>query len=137
MIRRPPGSTRTDTLFPYTTLFRSPPRAGRPRRCEEVRTRGRWTSCSMRPDPARRRTSPIPGRTGPRTQPGGGRRPGPQPRVHRSTNVSQRFGPGPSLHPGTEDLTQPFTPEAGPAHADVEPVAPHAAAHHPVVENRE
>src|SRR3546814_3757375 len=43
MIRRPPRSTRTDTLFPYTTLFRSagaadatarlllPPRiAGRP-----------------------------------------------------------------------------------------------------------
>src|SRR3546814_15782978 len=27
MIRRPPRSTRTDTLFPYTTLFRS-------RRCE-------------------------------------------------------------------------------------------------------
>src|SRR3546814_14306089 len=23
MIRRPPGSTRTDTLFPYTTLVRS------------------------------------------------------------------------------------------------------------------
>src|SRR6056297_2065047 len=39
MIRRPPRSTRTDTLFPYTTLFRSggPPApclaalAGRPR----------------------------------------------------------------------------------------------------------
>src|SRR3546814_10314224 len=29
MMRRPPGSTRTDTLFPYTTLFRS-----------EVRTHG-------------------------------------------------------------------------------------------------
>src|SRR3546814_3021544 len=31
MIRRPPISTRTDTLFPYTTLFRSrtkPARAG-------------------------------------------------------------------------------------------------------------
>src|SRR3546814_20848753 len=28
MIRRPPRSTRTDTLFPYTTLFRSP--AARP-----------------------------------------------------------------------------------------------------------
>src|SRR3546814_17128823 len=30
MIRRPPRSTRTDTLFPYTTLFRSdvPERAG-------------------------------------------------------------------------------------------------------------
>src|SRR3546814_3322094 len=26
MIRRPPRSTRTDTLFPYTTLFRSCPR---------------------------------------------------------------------------------------------------------------
>src|SRR3546814_4956265 len=27
MIRRPPRSTRTDTLFPYTTLFRSDRRA--------------------------------------------------------------------------------------------------------------
>src|SRR3546814_7005049 len=26
MTRRPPRSTRTDTLFPYTTLFRSPRR---------------------------------------------------------------------------------------------------------------
>src|SRR3546814_2432256 len=33
MIRRPPRSTRTDTLFPYTTLFRSSrPRGGRTRR---------------------------------------------------------------------------------------------------------
>src|SRR3546814_3514467 len=36
MIRRPPRSTRTDTLFPYSTLFRSRrsgqlPRAHRPR----------------------------------------------------------------------------------------------------------
>src|SRR3546814_11664725 len=28
MIRRPPRSTRTDTLFPYTTLFRSAGDAG-------------------------------------------------------------------------------------------------------------
>src|SRR3546814_17055274 len=28
MIRRPPRSTRTDTLFPYTTLFRSDPDTG-------------------------------------------------------------------------------------------------------------
>src|SRR3546814_17641980 len=27
IIRRPPRSTRTDTLFPYTTLFRSSPEA--------------------------------------------------------------------------------------------------------------
>src|SRR3546814_9915792 len=32
MIRRPPRSTRTDTLFPYTTLFRSPCRT-----CESFR----------------------------------------------------------------------------------------------------
>src|SRR3546814_7770366 len=29
MIRRPPRSTRTDTLFPYTTLFRSLDKAGK------------------------------------------------------------------------------------------------------------
>src|SRR3546814_2829052 len=33
MLRRPPRSTRTDTLYPYTTLFRSqPPRVPRTRR---------------------------------------------------------------------------------------------------------
>src|SRR3546814_15530773 len=43
MIRRPPRSTRTDTLFPYTTLFRSPA-TGDPRRFRrESRTQG--TSC--------------------------------------------------------------------------------------------
>src|SRR3546814_8861872 len=31
MIRRPPRSTRTDTLFPYTTLFRSPEDEGQHR----------------------------------------------------------------------------------------------------------
>src|SRR3546814_8379833 len=30
MIRRPPRSTRTDTLFPYTTLFRSSPSTSPP-----------------------------------------------------------------------------------------------------------
>src|SRR3546814_3637442 len=44
MIRRPPRSTRTDTLFPYTTLFRS---TGCRRRC-----------CS----PDRRRRGPVRGR---------------------------------------------------------------------------
>src|SRR3546814_2855843 len=34
MIRRPPRSTRTDTLFPYTTLFRS--RLGHPAAEERV-----------------------------------------------------------------------------------------------------
>src|SRR3546814_13229823 len=33
MIRRPPRSTRTDTLFPYTTRFRSPARVTKLQRC--------------------------------------------------------------------------------------------------------
>src|SRR3546814_20686691 len=40
MIRRPPRSTRTDTLFPYTTLFRS--RRPRDRSCGQQR----WSSAS-------------------------------------------------------------------------------------------
>src|SRR3546814_1799260 len=35
MIRRPPRSTRTDTLFPYTTLFRSGEQVPRHRRTQE------------------------------------------------------------------------------------------------------
>src|SRR3546814_5439076 len=43
MIRRPPRSTRTDTLFPYTTLFHLPDRKRR------AGARGRY------PGPGRRR----------------------------------------------------------------------------------
>src|SRR3546814_13476821 len=39
MIRRPPRSTRTDTLFPYTTLFRSAGSAGHPRPRRQSRRR--------------------------------------------------------------------------------------------------
>src|SRR3546814_1763477 len=35
MIRRPPRSTRTDTLFPYTTLFRSRRGGGHPEEGED------------------------------------------------------------------------------------------------------
>src|SRR3546814_2604852 len=46
MIRRPPRSTRTDTLFPYTTLFRSR------RRLRGAHPRGfsfdDWASCRGR-----------------------------------------------------------------------------------------
>src|SRR3546814_19971965 len=50
MIRRPPRSTRTDTLFPYTTLFRSRPPPSPPSR------RSRWT---QRGDGRRRRPSSL------------------------------------------------------------------------------
>src|SRR3546814_6128666 len=50
-IRQPPRSTRTDTLFPYTTLFRSGPpgqvRLG-PRRGPVVRQRQRRRPCRHR-----------------------------------------------------------------------------------------
>src|SRR3546814_9672236 len=46
MLRAPPRSTRTDTLFPYTTLFRSPYRA----RCASRRgCRSRCVAASTRP----------------------------------------------------------------------------------------
>src|SRR3546814_217979 len=42
MIRRPPRSTRTDTLFPYTTLFRSIVQKVLIRQQILVRERGDW-----------------------------------------------------------------------------------------------
>src|SRR3546814_8706568 len=54
MLRRPPRSTRTDTLFPYTTLFRS--------------TQWNWlvrlvlaSSCAFMQDPPGVRATLIPG----------------------------------------------------------------------------
>src|SRR3546814_19631278 len=41
MLRRPPRSTRTDTLFPYTTLFRSGSRPGGGRLQRRRSPRGR------------------------------------------------------------------------------------------------
>src|SRR3546814_5891984 len=42
MLRRPPRSTRTDTLLPYTTLFRSAPR--RPGRFRHRSRHGTWNN---------------------------------------------------------------------------------------------
>src|SRR3546814_2064437 len=46
MIRRPPRSTRTDTLFPYTTLFRSDQRTTR--RSSATPTAHRRCRCARR-----------------------------------------------------------------------------------------
>src|SRR3546814_6745716 len=45
MIRRPPRSTRTDTLFPYTTLFRSAGRKGRRSPARQPAPRPRRLHC--------------------------------------------------------------------------------------------
>src|SRR3546814_9229612 len=82
MVRRPPISTRTDTLFPYTTLVRSHEgRGGRGRSDEgaphEHRSRRHWLRTRTRlfpyrPRPLRTpalRLPPLPGRTRPKAAP--------------------------------------------------------------------
>src|SRR3546814_11742779 len=50
MIRRPPRSTRTDTLFPYTTLFRSPVLCERHSRESRLRRHDGKARIDMAPD---------------------------------------------------------------------------------------
>src|SRR3546814_20159001 len=61
MIRRPPRSTRTDTLFPYTTLFRS--QACRTRRQRRgglhPARRDRRAGAVIEPGPERARQRPV------------------------------------------------------------------------------
>src|SRR3546814_8015528 len=82
MIRRPPRSTRTDTLFPYTTLFRSPRR----------RSRGSGDDA--------RQSDERPG--GPRVRQRHERKYQPQPRhfVGRDERRQIRFWRVPRLYPG-------------------------------------
>src|SRR3546814_19576372 len=81
LIRRPPRSTRTDTLFPYTTLFRSnrlPRHPGRPGdRGPAARTRvpPGVPDPADRPGPAHpvagdRRLAALPGASSRATMPG-------------------------------------------------------------------
>src|SRR3546814_9276667 len=56
MIRRPPRSTRTDTLFPYTTLFRSAPWSS-PRKTDRALASLRGSCCLHS---SRRSPGPLP-----------------------------------------------------------------------------
>src|SRR3546814_20546167 len=61
MIRRPPRSTRTDTLFPYTTLFRSAERdhrRDRPRPADRLEGALDRAAQAARPIAGRCRSSP-------------------------------------------------------------------------------
>src|SRR3546814_2091575 len=64
MIRRPPRSTRTDTLFPYTTLFRSQQQAalheGLPHEAEVQLLEIPDAAVHELGRPARRAAAPIP-----------------------------------------------------------------------------
>src|SRR3546814_9249693 len=59
MIRRPPISTRTDTLFPYTTRFRSRRPGGSGAACRAPRSRA--GSGGGSPPDSRARTAPATG----------------------------------------------------------------------------
>src|SRR3546814_4975464 len=60
MIRRPPRSTRTDTLFPYTTLFRSPDGSAQPGCCSiRCRSLRQCHGRSARPPSPPARPSPA------------------------------------------------------------------------------
>src|SRR3546814_1093731 len=82
MIRRPPRSTRTDTLFPYTTLFRSGP----------DRSARRCSAGSPRPRGGRRRNRSV-GTCRethiPRCRPAASRRPPGPPRSEEHTSELQ------------------------------------------------
>src|SRR3546814_21087049 len=58
MIRRPPRSTRTDTLFPYTTLFRS--RFLKPLLANEIVSCFSMTEVEGGSDPTQFTTSAVP-----------------------------------------------------------------------------
>src|SRR3546814_10174790 len=57
MIRRPPRSTRTDTLFPYTALFGSPG-PSQPRACSTLPKAPPHTCVQGRPESRMTRTMP-------------------------------------------------------------------------------
>src|SRR3546814_4091917 len=67
MIRRPPRFTRTDTLVPYTTLFRSPldsrtgPKRGSSRRSRSSHSRGRIPALSRQSPISRNQDLPVHG----------------------------------------------------------------------------
>src|SRR3546814_7138869 len=83
MIRRPPRSTRTDTLFPYTTLFRS---ADRPQQIADTRL-------GRRPTVVRRRLH-----RGSRDLPELVHRSRNAPALHHPALSTRRAGPCPPTH---------------------------------------
>src|SRR3546814_3455687 len=108
MIRRPPRSTRTDTLFPYTTLFRS--RADPLRQRLGVAERGQVRQALGREQrqpgqPAHeghrlgQHPDPGPGRVGARLLP---EVPEPPPGLHRRVLQRGRLDRGRASVPGSE-----------------------------------
>src|SRR3546814_16012769 len=92
MIRRPPRSTRTDTLFPYTTLFRSRNRAF-DQRCAVIKR--------TRLDTLRQRASRFGQPFGRRLRDDAGIL-ADQHRYRREDDLLALFGGGPRAEPGAD-----------------------------------
>src|SRR3546814_17735375 len=106
MIRRPPRSTRTDTLFPYTTLFRSflgtAPAEPHQRPARPVEDRGRQAGTVGGDRRSRLADRPLPG-------------------VHRGPGAEQRPYPDAAgrAGPAGPELRRPQD-EAGPGEPAVQ-----------------
>src|SRR3546814_17137122 len=72
MLRRPPRSTRTDTLFPYTTLFRSDLRCAR---AQVIAAVADALQVAVADDAGIGRPEPMAWRVGDQRRSGGGDRP--------------------------------------------------------------
>src|SRR3546814_13182615 len=93
MIRRPPRSTRTDTLFPYTTLFRSThaigPDPARGHGSVRDGDHAQWTPCEAGENPAAKPFGENPER-GERQQIGWRRKMRLAPRFHHPRRSEER-----------------------------------------------
>src|SRR3546814_3294841 len=91
MIRRPPRSTRTDTLFPYTTLFRSTREGGKRPRVRSQGSADERQNRAARAERARSRRSADAARDGGKAarQPERSRRPDPVARSEEHTSELQ------------------------------------------------
>src|SRR3546814_11591016 len=103
MIRRPPRSTRTDTLFPYTTLFRSAGRAAAVAGCGG----GRLDPCARRRGGGRRAARPRRARLS----------------LGRPTGGRSLFRPAAPLVPGAHDPRPARRPAAPPLRSRPTPPA--------------
>src|SRR3546814_14370487 len=116
MIRRPPISTRTDTLFPYTTLFRTSPRwaalpARRPGVVDDIQDRQPAPRRPRRravpqPTPREQRQSPqrspVTDVEGLADAPEATPQPTPRPGVMRLRLLALQPPPPPNPHPATK-----------------------------------
>src|SRR3546814_20020020 len=123
MIRRPPRSTRTDTLFPYTTLFRSPLLQGEGLGGDGFPSSPRQNPSPSRPPPSRGQALPLEGE---------GDKQGPSPEgtdKHSRSTAIQEYQCNPPLSPSRPPRSPPSPPVPHPPDSLCPPLTPTTATH--------